>query len=122
MSLPIDYKIDKIIKQIQVELKNEHGVEISYNTIFNVINQQIKSTINGMENGHTIVWKYFGSFVATQKRVDMLNKSYIKKGKRPTLIDSGFHRVALDRKGNKLSDSTFSPSSVRDLIPKIVND
>jgi len=70
-----------------------------------------------MENGHTIVLKYCGSFVATQRRVDMLNRTYIKKGKTPTLIDTGFIRMSLNRSGTKvLAESIFDPTCTRDLI------
>lgn len=118
MPLPIDFKIDKTIKRIQKELKEELNEEVSYDAIYAMLNFQIKSTINGMAEGHTVVLKYLGNFVATQKRVDMLNKFYIKKGKTPTLVDTGYQRVALTRKGIVIGESEFTPTSNKDLIYK----
>lgn len=119
MPLPVDYKIDKIIKEIQIEIKKEMNVDVTYNTILNIVSSQVSGTVKGMEEGHTIVWKYFGSFVATQRRVDMLNRTYIKKGKTPTIIDTGFERVSLSRDGKKIiAESTFSKTGNDDLIPK----
>lgn len=110
MPLPIDYKLDKIFKQIQEEIRTEINIEVSLQTIEAVINQQIKSTINGMSTGATIVWKYFGKFVATQQRVDGLNKIYEKKGKKPTLMDYGYRRISLNKFGDITSDGEFTPA------------
>ena len=43
MPLPVDYKIDKIIKEIQKDLSDK-GKEVSYDTILRCLNQQINST------------------------------------------------------------------------------
>lgn len=115
MALPIDFKIDKTIKRIQNEL-SKNNIEVSYETILAVINQQVDSTITGMENGHTVVWKYFGTFVATQKRVDSLNKFYSIKGKKPTLVDNGFARISFTRQGEEVTKSTFEGTSKKDLL------
>lgn len=105
------------MRQIQSEILHERGIEVNLSTIERCLNQQVKTTIKGMESGYTITWKYFGSFVATQKRVDMLNRTYIKKGKNPTLIDTGFHRMALSRKGDKIiAESIFDKTTIKDLI------
>lgn len=106
MSLPVDYKIDKIIKEIQKELKEE-GKEVSYDTILKCVNQQIYSTMSGMERGDTIMWKYFGTFVATKKRVDGLNKTYAKIGKNPTLQDNGLIRLSFNRQGELVNETEF---------------
>lgn len=114
--ISLDYTLDKIIKEIQEEIKVETGREISYDTCVKIINHQIDSTVKGMSKGYTIVWKYFGTFVATQKRVDMLNKTYISKGKTPTLEDKGFMRISFNRKGDIKEESKFDHNSVKDLI------
>ena len=118
MPLPIDYKINKIYGQIKSEVSTELGVDIPTQAIDAIVNQQIKSTIKAMSNGDTMIWKYFGKFVATEKRVDMLNRSYTRKGKKPTLVDTGYKRVSLDRRGNVINEGEFIPTSVKDLIPK----
>lgn len=99
MPLNIDYKVDKIIKEIQAELKKEYGKDVDYNTVIRVIEQQCRSTVKGMAEGDTVVWKYFGTYVATKKRVDALNKQYIRKGKTPTLEDNGLIRLSFKRNG-----------------------
>lgn len=116
MPLPVDYKIDKIFKKIQEEIKEELNIEVSLTTIESIVNQQIKSTIKGMSTGDTVIWKYFGKFVATQQRVDGLNRIYKRKGKVPTLIDNGYHRISLDRKGDKTSEGEFTPAKKRDFL------
>lgn len=87
MSLPIDFKIDKIVKQIAVELN------IPYDNVLAAVNQQITSTISGMERGDEVTWKYFGTFLATKNRIDNLNKTYKLKGKIPTLVDTGLIQI-----------------------------
>lgn len=99
MSLPIDYKIDKIVKQIQAEIKTEHGIDISFDTVVRILESQIIATAKGMSEGQTIVWKYFGTFVATKKRVDNLNKRYTKVGKPIGLKDTGFMRMSFKKNG-----------------------
>lgn len=114
MPLPIDYKIDKIIKEIQTKLKEE-GKDISYDTIYKCINHQVNSLSEGMREGDTIIWKYFGSFVATKKRVEGLNKTYEKVGKAPTLEDKGLIRLSFNRKGILIAEKPFEPISKKDL-------
>lgn len=99
MGLPIDYKIDKIVKQIQAEIKTERGVDVSYDTVIRILESQILATSKGMATGETIVWKYFGTFVATKKRVDNLNKRYDKVGKSRGLEDTGFTRLSFKKTG-----------------------
>lgn len=117
MALAIDYKLDKVIREIQAEIKEELGVDLDYDTIVEMANQQVKSTVEGMKRGDTVVWKFFGSFVATQRRVDMLNKKYEKLGKKPTLIDTGFFRVSLNRKGDVINEGIFEPGHRKDTLP-----
>lgn len=107
MPLIIDYTVDKIIKEIQAELKKEYGKDIPYDVVVKVVEQQCISTLKGMANGDTVIWKYFGTFVATKKRVDALNKQYIKKGKTPTLEDNGLIRVSFKRNGETNGTTTI---------------
>ncbi len=107
MPLIIDYKVDKIIKEIQAELKKEYGKDIPYQVIVRVVEQQCISTIKGMAEGDTVTWKYFGTYVATKKRVDALNKQYIKKGKMPTLEDNGLIRLSFKRDGEAVASTTI---------------
>lgn len=93
MALPIDFKVDKIIKQIQKELEEKFKVLIPYDTVVRIIEQQIKSTTDGMERGDKVTWKYFGTFLATKNRIDNLNKTYEARGKTPTLVDCGFYTI-----------------------------
>lgn len=115
MPLPIDYKIDKIIKEIQAELKKDYGKDISYEVIVKVVEQQIKSTVKGMAEGNTIVWKYFGTYVATKKRVDALNKQYARIGKTPTLEDNGLLRLSFKRDGKAITATEITPHKKDDL-------
>lgn len=85
-TLQIDYKIDKIIKKIQSQTRDENGNSLTYETVVSIIESQIDCTVEGMRNGDSIVWKYFGTFLVNAKRVVMLNNQYIKKGKTPTLF------------------------------------
>jgi hypothetical protein len=103
MPLNIDYKVDKIIKEIQAELKKEYGKDVDYNTVVRVIEQECRSTVKAFAEGDTIVWKYFGTYVATKKRVDALNNQYIKKGKLPTLEDNGLIRLSFKRNGEAVA-------------------
>lgn len=115
--LVIDYKIDKIIKSIQATTKDANGNPLTYETVVNVIESQLAATVNGMANGDTVIWKYFGTFVATKRRVDMLNKKYESKGKMPTLIDNGLIRVSFKRDGSKTGEtSLMSYQSKKDVM------
>lgn len=114
--IPIDYKIDKIIKEIQKEIKAEFKIDVSYETIEAIISQQVTSTVKGIEQGATVVWKYFGTFVATQARVNKLNKSYETRGKTPTLVDSGFYRMSFTRKGEEVAETKFESTSKKDTL------
>lgn len=109
----IDYKIDKIIKEIQDEMLSK-GELLSYETVKKIIEQQYESTAAGFEQGHTIVLKYFGTFVASRKRVDSLNKQYIKKGLTPMLVDNGFLRGAFKKDGTEIGITTFETQRVSD--------
>lgn len=103
-TLQIDYKIDKIIKKIQSQIRDENGKPLSYETIVNIIESQIDSTVDGMRNGDSIVWKYFGTFQVNVKRIDMLNNQYIKKGKTPTIFkyeDRGLSEKIIFRPKNE---------------------
>lgn len=115
MPLIIDYKVDKIIKEIQVELKKDYGKDISYQTLIKVIEQQYISTVKGMAEGNTVVWKYFGTYVATKKRVDALNKQYIRKGKIPTLEDNGLIRLSFQRDGKAIASTDITAHRKSDL-------
>jgi hypothetical protein len=101
MSFNIDYTVDTIIKEIIDEIGTELGEEVTYDMVRTVIEQQSKSTVEGMKQGHTIIWKYFGTFVASKKRVDALNNRYRILGLRPNLEDRGFYRVSFDASGNE---------------------
>lgn len=107
MPLPIDFKIDKIIKEIQTELKKEYGKDVSYETIVKVLEHQSISTVKAMAEGHTITWKYYGTYVATAKRVNALNKQYTKKGKIPTLVDNGLIRISFTKQGENTGTTTL---------------
>lgn len=115
MPLPVDYKIDKIIKEIQKDLSDK-GKEVSYDTILRCLNQQINSTIKGIERGDTIVWKYFGTFVATKRRVEGLNKIYARKGIAPQLQDTGLTRISFNQKGEFISEGVFEPKRKEDTL------
>ncbi len=118
MPLKIDFTTDKIIKEIQAEIKKERGEDISYDLVVKCIEQQLRSTVDGFANGYTIVWKYFGTFVATKKRVDALNNKYKKLGIKQTLQDYGLVRMSLDLKGNIKSESEITPDRKTDLDVK----
>lgn len=107
--LPIDFKVDKIIKQISTDLS------VSYETIVAILEAQCYTTAEGMKNGDTVVWKYFGTFVATKKRVDMLNKMYKKKGYTPKLEDRGLIRMAFTKDGFKRAESALEYTSKQDI-------
>ena len=115
MPLIIDYKVDKIIKEIQSELQIKYKKEISYNVIVKVLEQQCKSTVKGMAEGHTVIWKYFGSYVATKKRVDALNKKYERIGKQITLEDTGLIRLSFKRNGEAVTSTTIEVQRKSDL-------
>lgn len=91
-SLVIDYQINKIIQKIQNDYR-EKGKEVSYGTIVRVVESQLRAIVDGMAEGNTITLKYIGTFIATKKRVDVLNRQYEKKGKRATLVDNGVMRM-----------------------------
>lgn len=116
--LPVDYKVDKIIKSIQAEIKTEFDIDVPFNTVIRLIEAQVKATAKGMAEGQTIVWKYLGTFVATKARVQNLNKKYINRGKKPTLVDAGFARVTFNGKGTLIAESTFESTSKRDYYEK----
>lgn len=99
MALVVDYKLDKVIKEIQSEMKAEMGIDLEYRAIEAMVQQQVNTTVAGMGRGDTVVWKFFGNFSANQRRVDKLNERYQKIGKRPTLVnvDSGFYQVKLSK-------------------------
>jgi hypothetical protein len=115
MSIPIDYKIDKIVKDIQAELKKEYGKDVPYESIVKAIEQQCKSTVKGMAEGDTVVWKYFGTYVATKKRVDALNKQYARIGKTPTLEDNGLLRLSFKRDGKAIASTEITPHKKEDI-------
>jgi nucleoid DNA-binding protein len=113
--LVIDYTINKFIQQLQTKYRDQ-GKEISYGTIVNVIEAQLKAIPEGMAQGDTIMLKKLGTFVATKKRVDILNKQYEKKGKKPGLVDKGLTRMSFKRDGefyNKID--LFFPNRLRDI-------
>lgn len=97
--IPVDYTIDKLFKEIQENAKAELGIDIELDTIKRIVDGQSLSTVEGMKNGHTICWKYYGSFVATDKRVKALNDLYARKGLTPTLVDTGFQRLVFHKNG-----------------------
>lgn len=99
--LIIDYTVDKIIKEIQTELK-EQGIEISYELIKSVIEQQEISTAQGIKDGSTIVRKYFGTFSITKKRMNALNNRYLKAGCTPNLEDRGLYNIIDNLEGIEL--------------------
>lgn len=115
--LVIDYKINQIINEIQACTKDVNGKYLTRDTIINIIESQIVATVDGMANGHTVIWKYLGTFAATKRRVDMLNKAYEKKGKTPTLQDTGLVRMSFKRNGdvNGTTD-LFFPQHKRDIL------
>lgn len=96
---PTDYTIIKTAKNVQQNIKNELGVDVSIETILKIVEGQTTSTIEGFKHGHTVVWKYFGTFIATPKRVKALNDSYERKGLTPLLVDTGFQRISFKKDG-----------------------
>ena len=90
-SLVIDYTVDKIIKDIITELKNEKEIEVDYDTVKSVIEQQEISTAKGIENGDDIHRKYFGKFILKPRRVNALNNKLIEQGIQPNLEDRGLY-------------------------------
>jgi hypothetical protein len=98
--LVIDYTINKFIQQLQTKYRDQ-GKEISYGTIVNVIEAQLKAIPEGMAQGDTIMLK---------------NKQYEKKGKKPGLVDKGLTRMSFKRDGefyNKID--LFFPNRLRDI-------
>lgn len=93
-SLVIDYTVNKIIQNIQSDFR-EKGKEISYGAIVTALEAQLHAIVDGMADGNTVVCKYLGTFKATKKRIDVLNKQYERKGKKPTLVDKGLVRMSL---------------------------
>lgn len=85
----VDYRIQQAFDSVSKKAEDKFGKKYSSQLIEDIIRSQSKSVVDGMKEGHTIVCKYFGSFVATSKRIELLNKSMIKKNKRPTLVDNG---------------------------------
>jgi len=116
-SLIIDFKIDKLIKHIQENHTDAKGNKLEYETIVKVLEAQLNSTLHGMLHGHTVVWKYFGTFSATKRRVDALNNKYKKAGKTPTLVDNGMIRMSFKRTGEQIgkTDLLF-PQSKKDIL------
>lgn len=96
---PIDYTTTKVVKEIQDELRKTLGVEVDSETIIKIVEGQTLSTVEGFKHGHTVVWKYFGTFIATDKRVKALNDSYARKGLTPLLVDTGFKRISFNKDG-----------------------
>lgn len=112
--LVIDYKINKFIQTLQQKYRDK-GKEVSYGTIVNVVEAEIRAITEGMAEGHTVMLKKLGTWVATKKRVDMLNKQYEKKGKKLGLVDTGLTRMSFKRDGeyyNKID--LFFPNRKRD--------
>ena len=95
-----DKTITRILSEIQKEMSIEYNVHIEHSTIKKIFNQQIKFTADNIPLGHTIVWKYFGTFLAPEKNIEMRNKYLISKGKTPTLIDTGYQVVSLTPRKN----------------------
>jgi len=112
--LPIDYKVNKFIIQIQKEFKDELNIDIEYDTIVAVLESQNQAIADGMKNGDTVVLKYFGTFVATKKRVDMLNKQYARKGLTPKLEDKGLVRLSFSKWGTLKNESIIELTSKKD--------
>lgn len=115
-TLIIDFKIDRLIKEICKELKDKDGKPLEYQTIVDVIESQIDATVDGMARGDTVIWKYFGTFVATKRAVDALNKKYISKGKTPTLQDNGLMRMSFKRSGVEIGSTTLEATAKKDLL------
>lgn len=114
--LPIDYRIDRLLKEIQNELRIEFKLEIPYEVIKAVVEQQAITTAEGLLGGHSSIWKYFGNFVATKKNVDSLNKRYAKIGLTPMLVDSGLMRMSFTKAGEELGSSKFEAPSNKDYV------
>lgn len=115
-SLIIDFKIDRLIKEICKELKDKNGKPLTYETVVDVIESQIDATVNGMARGDTIIWKYFGTFVATKRAVDALNKRYVSKGKTPTLQDTGLIRMSFKRSGVETGSTMLEATAKKDIL------
>lgn len=113
--LNVDYKITRLIKEIQEEIFKENNIEVSSDDILKCINNQYRCLVNGMANGDTIVLKFFGTFVATQKRVDVLNKKYEKQGRKKGLEDFGFKRISFNKKDEIVNEGVFEPSSIKEV-------
>lgn len=105
MPLANDFIVDRIIKEIQAELKKVFDKDIPYKVVVKILEQQCLSTVRGMNEGHTITWKYFGNYVATKKRVDALNKQFIKRGRMPMLEDNGLIRLSFKKDGTAIGST-----------------
>lgn len=115
--LVIDYKIDKLIRKIASTTKDAKGEFLTYDAVVEIIEAQLRATVDGMAEGNTIIWKYFGTFVATKRRVDMLNKRREREGRIPTLVDTGLVRVSFKRNGDKIGETDlFFPQSKKDVL------
>ena len=114
MELNLDFKLDRLIKEIIKEVKEEDGIDLPYNVAKKIVEQQYLTTLEGMRRGWTIVWKYFGTISATKKRVDALNNMYIRKGLTPTLLDTGLVRRSFTKGGTEIGESVFESTSKND--------
>lgn len=121
MVLFIDYTILQLVKTIQKKVKDKDGKELSQEVIIKIIESELDTIVNGMAQGHTINLKYFGSFVATKKRVDALNNTYLKRGKTPTLVDSGVMRMSFKKNGEKVSEVIAGGKEIEPKSTSVIN-
>lgn len=115
--LQIDFKIDKIIKRLQDEISDGKGGRLEYGVIVEIIEAQLRSTVDGIADGDTVVWKHFCSFFATRRRIDALNKKYESVGRKKTLEDFGMVRMSFKRDGTTGKTILFdhSKSSLKEV-------
>ena len=113
-NLIIDAKLDKLIKEIAMEINQERAVDLSYETIAKIVEEQLKQTEHGMQYGHSIVWKCFGTFSASKMRISELNKRYDQLGKKRTLEDYGLMRLSLNKKTGEISKTIVDLKSHAD--------
>lgn len=84
------------IEEIQKEVKEKFGVEISEEEIEAIIISQSRITKWGIENQQDIYWIYFGKFKIKQGRKGALLKS---EDIRKTIINTNLHDRSIKRIG-----------------------
>ncbi len=84
------------IEQIQIDVNNKFGIEISEEEVEAIITAQSRITKWGIENEQDIYWIYFGKFKIKQGRKGALLKS---EEIRQTIINTNLHDRGIKRIG-----------------------